>query len=252
MDTTSGVGRVISSFLILTFTLLFSLLIIAGFNLSITPAIVISFIFMVMVIEDYMYLTIDIRLLGFLAFAGIFLSKFPLQGFFFLLIIGLLYYRIIYLFLIKYIPIESRMEPEMIVDTTKALGFLPSLACGLAIYAFYRIANVDNYPYFLTSFYDSCNVLYAIAFEEPLFFAVLLLPFLAIWILLEIKRHRAMANNKAALPMLGDGDVYVMAVWLATLGLADITMVLFISSIVQILAFLYRDLIKNKIRIGGK
>ncbi len=50
--------------------------------------------------------------------------------------------------------------------------------------------------------------------------------------------------------MLGDGDVYVLAVWLAVLGLADMTLALFVSIVVQALAFIYKDKLQNI--IGGK
>ena len=204
---------------------------------------------MVMVIEDYMYLTVDVRILGILAFVGIFASHFTFPEYILLFLLGGVFYRIVYLFLLIYVPEGEKVEPDVYVDSSKAIGFIPSLATGLAIYAFYRIANSGNHPYMLSSFYDSCNILYAAAFEEPVVLILMLLPFVIIWLFMERKRYRAEKNNQKIIPMLGDGDVYVMAVWLAVIGLADMTMVLFVSCIVQMLAFIYRDKLKNN---GGK
>lgn len=196
-----------------------------------------------------MYLTIDIRILGILAFVGIFVSNFPVPEYFLLLILGTLFYRMVYLFLLIYVPDEEKVKPDVYIESSKAIGFVPSLATGLAIYGFFRIANSGGLPYFIGSFYDSCNILYGAVYEEPMVICFLLLPFVAVWAFMERKRHMAEKNSQTVIPMLGDGDVYVMAVWLAVLGLADMTMVLFVSCIVQILAFVYRDKLKN---IGGK
>ena len=197
-----------------------------------------------------MYLTIDVRMLCVLAFTGIFVSNYGIIEYFMLMILGVLYYRIIYLFLIKYEPSGYINVTETVIDSSKALGFLPSIASGLAIYAFYRIVNYNNHPLLLQDFYDSCSVIYAVAAEDPLMLVLMFIPFILIWIFLEFKRHRAKKKNQIMIPMLGDGDVYVMAVWLAVLGIADMTIVLFISAIVQVLVLTYRDKIQNKISIG--
>lgn len=241
-----SVNGAISSAIYIFLSIIFSLLLVNGYSLPVLASAFLSCVFIAMVIEDYIHLEIDIRLIIVLAIASMAATNRSLNEYLFYLFFGLIYYRIVYLTLIRYLDDMSLSAQDISKSVAQTgMGFLPSLASGLAIYAFFLYEFTDNLPVLITDLRQNCTDLYYFSVEEPLIAFLGILPFIIVWAFYEFKLYRAVKKQKPLRIMLGDGDVYVMAIWMGLLGTADMTIVLVISIIIQILAFVYKYITDN-------
>ena len=236
----------INSLILFVLSSAFSLGMGFGFKLITIPSVFLSVIFMVMVIEDYIYMEIDLRLVAALCAAGLWASNFSPGEYLYFLVFGLIYFRIVYLSLIKYFPENQEKAVSELKEKIipYAAGFLPAVACSLIIYSFYLYEAGVSYGDLIYVSRQEGQYMYGAFINYPASILFIIVPLIIIWVYLENKLRKAKRNKLQIFPRIGEGDGYVFAVWMAIIGFGDMLIVSVLSAFIQCLVLLFKRISK--------
>ena len=199
-----------------------------------------STIFAIMAVEDFKYQTIDIRWLGvFTVLVGLSTFK-PPCVFLGLTAIGLLGFRIMFLLSTRhYEPNKLDSECGQKPYPRPPYGYLPSLGIATFTVALFLDLTNGTVPLFLLPTQEGLKFIESFLVTETEIFAQVFIALMFVWFTLEQHYRRALRKGKEILYGFGDGDVYVLAVFLGMFGLSMFAGIFFVSMFVQLGFYAY-------------
>lgn len=181
-------------------------------------------IFGIMVLEDFFYQTVDIRLFAFLLCLMIEHCE-DIKEFMILFAIGLVFFRSIFLFSARTIPKENNMGISSDNANFCPVAFLPLLALSILIWQLIQ-GYLDKL--------ESLKIIKELGFE---FYII----FIFLWVIAEVyhrkKIYFAKIHENEIIYGFGDGDVFVCASLFAFLGFKDFFVVFFLANIIPLLYY---------------
>ena len=203
-------------------------------------------VFAVMIAEDWRDATVDVRLTAALLVFLLFASKQPVGNFLATGFAAFLFFRIVFVLsaLVRLHGCSRKKEQCIIQIDGKAqmdekyLAFLPSFGCALLVFSVAAI--LQNEPIaLLREFHVTLDVIWTML-PTSLMVALLVI-LISIWLMVEALFHLLAKRFPKELEAgIGMGDVIVLPIFAAFLGLTAFTLVLFMSCFLHIGIFLCR------------
>lgn len=206
-------------------------------------------VFAVMIAEDWLEATVDVRMTGALLVLLLLASNQPVGNFLVTGFAAFLFFRIVFVLsaLIRLHGCSCKKEQCIIQidgqeqNCEKYLAFLPSFGCALFIFSLVTLFH-DEPIVILRQFEQAFNGIWQMLPTSLMVALVVLL--LGIWILVEALFHLLVKRfPEEAEAGIGMGDVIILPIFAAFLGISAFTLILFLSCFVHIGIFLCRTYI---------
>lgn len=241
----AAIKMVSEKILFVSFIFVFAVLLVLHLSISFYLAFIISVIFSLMVREDYISETIDLRYFAILLIALMFVSTnitlFITQCLFSLLFFSCLRLATTKIYTTRYISCTNKVNERL------SHGYLYILAISIFVYL---IASSYFYlptPSILNQFYKSLNF----AYESIYFVSFIVIVLLSATLYLHHKIAKARTNKKTVVYGFGDGDPLILAAFAGCFGFIELMNIFAISLLVSLFCYAIYFL-KNKICIIKK
>lgn len=204
-------------------------------------------VFAVMVVEDWREATVDVRLTAILLVLLLLASRQPAGNFIITGFAAFLFFRSVFVLsaLIRWHGCSCKKE-ECIIQIDgqsceKFLAFLPSFGGALLLFSISTLFITEPYT-ILRQFEDAFNGIWMMIPTSLM--AAIIVVLLGIWLLMEALFHQLKKRFPEDLEAgIGMGDVIVLPIFAAFLGLTTFTFVLFLSCFLHIGIFFCRNYI---------
>jgi len=206
-------------------------------------------VFSVMIAEDWQEATVDVRLTAVLFVFLLFASSQPAGNFLVTGFAAFLFFRIVFVLsaLVRLHGCSCKKEHCIIqIDgqsqtEERYLAFLPSFGCALFVFSLTTLFR-DEPIAILRQFEQAFNGIWQMLPTSLM--AAFLVLLLGIWTLIEgLFRHFSKHFPEEAEAGIGMGDVIVLPIFAAFLGISAFTLVLFLSCFIHIGIFICRNYI---------
>lgn len=196
------------------------------------------FLIGIMIVEDYKHQTIDMRL--FLVLLLLMVSMATSLGAFIISFIGgYLLFRLLFLLSIKIgiAEITETVEGNPKSFPRLEFGYLPPFGLSCLLYQGWVLFKIDI-PWILRPTHEGLLLLTDVIEQDSLLFAGILGALLLACCFFEYRLHKAKVEKKEITYGFGDGDVFILAAFMAFLGFEPLMTIFFISLVLQVLCYL--------------
>lgn len=248
MEHTTQVLRAISKgILFFGFAAVFTNCIGTVMDISFYPAVTIASLFAYMILDDFQYQTVDIRMLILLIASMWWASSEPTLSFISTLCLSFVFFRCLLLALTLAMnrkdsgapPGTEEADPSIPTERMP-IGYLPVLGASLLFYLIYCKLYSSFVPGFLLPTHDGILTIMMFLSESTEAAGTAIVVLLLIWAFLERWLWKEKVAGTDIAYAYGDGDVFVLGAFTAFFGTETLGLLFFISQILTTILYFIR------------
>lgn len=192
----------------------------------------------IMIVEDYKHQTIDMRLFAIVFLLMVSMAN-SIGAFIVSFIGGYLLFRLLFLLSIKIGRAEITETVDANLKSVPRLefGYLPPFGLSCLLYQGLVFLKIDI-PWILRPTHDGLLLLTDVIEQDTVFFVGILGALFLACCFFEYRLHKAKVEKKEIIYGFGDGDVFILAAFMAFLGFEPLMTIFFISLVLQVLCYL--------------